>query len=107
MRHVQYTLLLLIVIMCGVIRGAAKTHAPVFLCAASAIPWLYLYYKFEYDIRWELLEFWELLDPTGMGKRPASKDRYIQPELEEFAYEKNAFAKASQRVKAAVGLFQT
>jgi len=107
LKHLQYTMGLMILVMCGLIREEAETHAPVFLCGASAIPLLYFYYKFEYDLRWELLEFWELLDPTGMGKQPASKDYYIQPELEEFASEKNVFTKASQRVKEAIDEFQT
>jgi len=107
LKHLQYILALMILVMCGLIREEAETHAPVFLCAASAIPLMYFYYKFEYDLRWELLEFWELLDPTGMGKQPASKDRYIQPELEEFASERNVFTKASQRVKEAIDEFQT
>mmetsp|Transcript_96404 Transcript_96404/g.171372 ORF Transcript_96404/g.171372 Transcript_96404/m.171372 type:complete len:861 (+) Transcript_96404:76-2658(+) len=105
--HLQQLLLLFILIMTAVARAEAETHAPAFFTASSTIPLLYYYYKFKFDLRWELLEFWELLDPTGMGKQPASKEFYIQPELEEFEYEKNVFSKASQRVKEAIDEFST
>eukprot|EP00930_Biecheleria_cincta_P068146 TRINITY_DN5529_c0_g1_i1.p1 TRINITY_DN5529_c0_g1~~TRINITY_DN5529_c0_g1_i1.p1 ORF type:complete len:892 (+),score=120.16 TRINITY_DN5529_c0_g1_i1:38-2677(+) len=104
MKQLQHGLVLMILGMTGLLAMYSASKVPAYLAASSLIFVGYTYYKFCHEIRWELLDFNDFLDPKGFGTRPPTKNCYIQPELEDHSETKdekedNILAAASLRMQ--------